>query len=46
MAKPQIKPIAIEASVGNVFADLGLPDVTLPVFHVHQSRPPTGSAQS
>ena len=26
MAKPQTKPIAIEASTGNVFADLGLPD--------------------
>ena len=26
MANPQTKPIAIEASTGNVFADLGLPD--------------------
>jgi len=26
MAKRQTKPIAIEASAGNVFADLGLPD--------------------
>ena len=26
MAKPQTKPIAMEASVGNVFADLSLPD--------------------